>query len=180
MSEYVPYYRKNKEIMGEFGLDSRNPNKVSEDGGRWERRAEAMQKQMDEGIQLRRSHEYASNIIYSCETNNLFRINGNVRNKGIITNLPHDCCVEVPCLVDNTGVRPCRVGNLPTQLAALNNSNIAVQDLTVQAVLEQDLRKAYYALLLDPLTAAVCTTAQIKEMFDKMVEAEGDLIAYLR
>jgi len=179
MSEYVPYYRKTQEVKDEFGLRSREPNMVAEDGGRWQRRVDAMQKQLEEGVPLRRSHEYASNIIYACETNNPVRINGNVRNRGIITNLPGESCVEVPCLVDNTGVRPCHVGDIPTQLAALNYSNVAVQDLTVQAVLEKDLRKAYHALLLDPLTAAVCTTAQIREMFDKMVEAEGDLIAYL-
>jgi alpha-galactosidase len=180
MSEYVPYYRKRPELIEEFDLGSRNPNKESQDGGRWERRKEAMQKQLDEGVKLRRSHEYASNIIYACETNKPFRMNGNVRNRGIITNLPSECCVEVPCLVDNTGVRPCYVGDLPTQLAALNNSNIAVQELTVQAVLEKDLRKAFHATLLDPLTAAVCSTAEIKSMFDELVEAEGDLIAYMR
>lgn len=182
MSEYVPYYRKRKETMEEFDLGSRNPSKESPDEGGWQRRVEGMRKQMsgDEPIRLRRSHEYASSIIYGCETNEAVRINGNVRNRGIITNLPDDCCVEVPCLVDNTGVKPCYVGDLPTQLAALNNSNVAVQALTVQAVLERDLRKAYYATLLDPLTSAVCTTAEIKQMFDEMVSAEGELLAYLK
>jgi alpha-galactosidase len=182
MSEYVPYYRKSEEVREQFGLRSREPRKEATGSGRWERRSETLQKQLsgELPIELRRSHEYASSIIYACETNNPVRINSNVRNRGIITNLPDGCCVEVPCLVDNTGVRPCYVGDLPTQLAALNNSNIAVQDLTVQAVLDRDLRKAYYAMLLDPLTATVCTTAQIKQMFDEMVEAEGDLIAYLK
>jgi len=180
MSEYVPYYRKNKEIIEEFALGSRTPNREITGSGRWQRRIEMMQKQLEQGVQLHRSHEYASSIIYACETNNPVRINGNVRNRGIITNLSDGCCVEVPCLVDNTGVRPCYVGDLPTQLAALNGSNIAVQDLTAQAVLNRDLRKAYYAMLLDPLTAAVCTTAQIKRMFDEMVEAEGDLLAYMK
>lgn len=181
MSEYVPYYRKNTEIREEFKLGSRNPNKEST-GGRWQTRNETMQKQLagELPIPLRRSQEYASSIIYACETNNPVRINGNVMNRGIITNLPDGCCVEVPCLVDNTGVRPCYVGDLPTQLAALNYSNVAVQDLTTQAVLERDLQKAYYAMLLDPLTSAVCTTSQIKRMFDEMVEADGELIAYLR
>jgi len=181
VSEYVPYYRKNEEIMKEFGLESRTPNKESI--GRWQKRLETMLKQMSgkEPITLQKHWwEYAPNIIYSRETNNPIRINGNVRNRGIITNLPDNCCVEVPCLVDNSGVRPCYVGDLPTQLAALNNTNIAVQDLTVQAALEKDLRKAYYALLLDPLTAAVCTTSQIRRMFNEMVEAEGDLIAYFK
>ncbi len=182
MSEYVPYYRKHADIMKEFDLSSRNPGKEITDGGRWQKRNEQMQRQIsgEEPIQIRRSHEYASSIIYACETNDPVRINGNVPNQEIITNLPNGCCVEVPCLVDNTGVKPCSVGALPTQLAALNNSNVAVQDLTVQAVLERDLQKAYYATLLDPLTAAVCTTAQIKGMFDELVEAEGDLLTYLK
>jgi alpha-galactosidase len=182
MSEYVPYYRKNKEVMDQFGLGSRTPNKVVTGGGRWQRRSEQMQKQMagEEPIVLRQSNEYASNIIYACETDNPVRINGNVMNKGIITNLLEGCCVEVPCLVDKTGVRPCSVGEIPSQLAALNMSNVAVQELTVQAVLEKDLRKAYYAMLVDPLTATVCTTEQINQMFHALVEAEGDLIDYIK
>jgi len=182
MSEYVPYYRKTEETRKEFKLGSRTPNRESPTDGGWQRRSEEMQKQIanNEPIPLHKSHEYASSIIYACETNDPFRINGNVMNNGIITNLPKGCCVEVPCMVDNTGVRPCYVGELPTQLAALNNSNIAVQDLTAQAVLNRDLRKAYHALLLDPLTSAVCTTAQIRSMFDELVEAEGDLLAYMR
>jgi alpha-galactosidase len=182
MSEYVPYYRKDEETKKEFGLGSRTPNKESPSDGGWQRRSEEMQKQIsgEKPIELHKSNEYASSIIYACETNNPVRINGNVMNNGIITNLPSDCCVEVPCLIDNTGVRPCYVGEIPTQLAGLNNSNIAVQALTTQAVLERDLRKAYYALLLDPITSAVCTTAQIKQMFDEMVDAEGDLLAYMK
>jgi len=182
MSEYVPYYRKSEEMKKEFKLGSRTPNMESPGDGGWQRRSEEMQKQMsgEKPIELHKSSEYASSIIYACETNNPVRINGNVQNNGIITNLPDECCVEVPCLIDNTGVRPCYIGELPTQLAALNNSNVAVQALTAQAVLERDLRKAYYALLLDPLTSAVCTTAQIKQMFDELVEAEGDLLAYMR
>ena len=174
--------RRAQEIMAEFGLESRNPNKESKTDGGWQGRRETMQKQMsgEEPLKLRRSHEYASSIIYGCETGDPVRINGNVRNTGIITNLPDGCCVEVPCLVDNTGVKPCQVGDLPPQLAALNKSNIAVQELTAQAVLDRDLRKAYYATLLDPLTAAVCTTAQVKQMFDQMVKAEGDLLAYMK
>lgn len=182
MSEYVPYYRKSKETMQEFGIGCRTPNKESPSDGGWQSRSEEMKKQIsgEKPIELRKSNEYASSIIYACETNNPVRINGNVKNNGIITNLPNDCCVEVPCLIDNTGIRPCYVGELPTQLAGLNNSNIAVQALTSQAILERDLRKAYYALLLDPITTAVCTTAQIKQMFDELVEAEGDLLAYMK
>ncbi|MGQ9733014.1 MAG: alpha-glucosidase/alpha-galactosidase, partial [Candidatus Zipacnadales bacterium] len=102
------------------------------------------------------------------------RINGNVLNHGIIDNLPVGCCVEVPCLVDRTGIHACHVGSLPPQLAALNRSNIALQECCVEAVLERDLRKAYYAVALDPLTAGRLTLPQIKSMFDEMVEAERE------
>ena len=107
------------------------------------------------------------------------RINGNVRNSGCISNLPPECCVEVPCLVDRMGIQPCCMGALPTQLAALNAANVAVQSLTVQAFLEKDRRKAYHALLLDPVTAAICTPAQIKSLFDEMCAALRDWIPWL-
>jgi len=103
-----------------------------------------------------------------------------VSNRGCISNLPPGCCVEVPCLVDGTGIRPCAVGALPPQLAALNLSNVVSQQLAVQAFLEKDRRKAYQALLLDPLTAAVCTLPQIRAMFDELCAAEADLIPWLR
>ena len=182
MSEYVPYYRKTKEVMEEFGLKRGAPSMEVDYSVRTQGRKESMQRLFSqwESGEFPRSHEYSTDIIYACETDNPVRINGNVMNKGIITNLPDECCVEVPCFVDSTGVRPCNVGDLPPQLAALNRSNIAVHELTAQAVLDRELRKAYYAVLLDPLTAAACTTAQARQMFDDMVKAEGDLIAYMR
>ncbi|MGD8238959.1 MAG: alpha-glucosidase/alpha-galactosidase, partial [Armatimonadota bacterium] len=154
------------------------------DGGsrRWERADERLEKQLrgEEPVELKPSHEYASHIMRSMETGEPFRMNGNVPNDGIISNLPDGCCVEVPCLVDNTGIHGCRVGELPPQLAALNASNIAVHELTTLAILERDLHKAYQAVLLDPLTAAVCTPAEVRQMYDKMVEAEGELLDYYK
>ena len=98
-------------------------------------------------------------------------IYGNVRNTGLIDNLP-DGCVEVACLVDRNGVQPCHFGPLPEQLAALNRAHMAVHTLMVEALLERDQQAARYALLLDPLTAAVCSPAEISAMFDEMWEAE--------
>lgn len=181
MSEYVPYFRKRPELLAEMGLRHREPEERPTRPGRWWDNS-PLQRQIEgkEPIDLRGSHEYASHIIHAVFTNTLGRINGNVSNRGCIANLPEGCCVEVPCLVDGTGIRPCAVGSLPPQLAALNLSNVASQQLAVQSFLEKDRRKAYQALLLDPLTAAVCTLPQIRAMFDELCAAEADLIPWLR
>jgi len=167
MSEYVPYFRKRDALMEEFKLGMRVPDKEAAAPQRFWQKDE-----QTESTELHRSGEYASSIIHAIESDAPYRFNGNVANQGLITNLPEGCCVEVPCLTDGTGVRPCGVGELPPQLAALNTSNIAVQQLTVEAVLERDLDKAFMAVALDPLTSAICSLAEIRSMFDAMVEAE--------
>jgi alpha-galactosidase len=105
------------------------------------------------------------------ETGTLLRINGNVPNEDLITNLPAGACVEVPCLVDKGGVHPCVVGPLPPQLASLNRSNIAVQELVVKGHLERDREAIYQAMALDPLTAAVCSLDEIWKLTDDMFAA---------
>ncbi|HOJ20740.1 MAG TPA: alpha-galactosidase [Armatimonadota bacterium] len=180
MSEYVPYFRKNAQALEQFGIKQRQPEKEPARRGRfWEDSPLSRQLAGKEPINLKGSHEYASHIIHSVWTDTPGRINGNVRNSGCISNLPPECCVEVPCLVDRMGIQPCCMGALPTQLAALNAANVAVQSLTVQAFLEKDRRKAYHALLLDPVTAAICTPAQIKSLFDEMCAALRDWIPWL-
>ncbi len=124
------------------------------------------------------SHEYASMIIAARLTGRPFAFNGNVMNHGSITNLPERCCVEVPCLADAEGVHPTFVGPLPAQCAALNMSNIAVQELAVQAVLDRDREAAFHACALDPLTAAVVPLPKVRQMFDELWAAEGDRLAY--
>jgi alpha-galactosidase len=111
-------------------------------------------------------------------TNVPYSFNGNVLNTGLITNLPQGCCVEVPCLVDARGVHPCYVGDLPPQLAALNRSNIAVQELAVRAVLDRNRETAFHACALDPLTAAVLPLHKIREMFDELWAAEEPLLKW--
>jgi alpha-galactosidase len=95
-----------------------------------------------------------------------------VANHGLIDNLPQGCCVEVPCLVDANGIQPTVVGNLPPQLAALNRTNINVQSLAVEACLAGDVEAVYHAVMLDPLTAAVCTLPQIRALVDEMLAAQ--------
>ena len=120
-----------------------------------------------------RSREYGAVIIEAIVTNRLARVNGNVPNHGLIDNLPDGCCVEVPCLVDGNGLQPTRVGRLPTQLAALNRTNVNVQELIVEAARHSDREAVHHAVMLDPLTAAACTLPQIHAMVDEMLAAEA-------
>ncbi len=121
-----------------------------------------------------RSVEYCSYILEAAETDRPFRLNGNVRNDGYITNLPEGCCVEVPVFVDSRGFHPVRVGDLPPQLAALNRSNVTVQELAVEAGLTGDPEYAAHAVAMDPLTSAVCTLKEAREMTAELLEAERE------
>ena len=121
-----------------------------------------------------RSHEYGSAIIHSIETNTPRVIYGNVENTALIDNLPQGCCVEVPCLVDANGIQPVRVGALPPQLAALMQTNINVQALTVEAALTGKREHIYHAAMLDPHTAAELDLDQIWALVDDLIAAHGD------
>jgi alpha-galactosidase len=179
-SEYVPYFRKRPELierycrsgyLGETGFYANNwPT--------WRAQNEASIQEMLAGtreIPLRRSHEYGSFIIEAITTQRPKVIYGNVRNTGLIDNLP-DGCVEVACLVDQNGVQPCHFGVLPEQLAALNRSHMALHSLMCEALLTRNKEAARLALLLDPLSAAVCSPAEISTLFDEMWEAERDYL----
>lgn len=123
-----------------------------------------------------RSREYASYIMDAITTGTPTMIAGNVLNKGLITNLPENCCVEVPCLVDKNGVQPTYVGDLPTQLAALNRTNINVQELTVEAAMTLEKDKIYQAALMDPHANAELSISEIKAMVDELIAAHGDYL----
>jgi alpha-galactosidase len=121
-----------------------------------------------------RSVEYCSYILEAAETGVPFRLNGNVRNDGYITNLPAGCCVEVPVYVDAQGLHPVRVGALPAPLAAMNQSNVNVQTLAVEAALSGDPETLVAAVAMDPLTSACCTLAEVRSMVSEMLEAERE------
>ena len=121
-----------------------------------------------------RSHEYGSLIIHSMETGQPRVIYGNVPNDGLIDNLPQGCCVEVPCLVDKNGVQPTKIGALPPHLAALMQTNINVQALTVEAALTGKREHIYHAAMLDPHTAAELDLDQIWALVDDLIAAHGD------
>ena len=134
----------------------------------------------DEPIEVRRSPEYAASIIHSRETGTPSVVYGNVANRGLIDNLPDGCCVEVPCLIDRMGVQPVRVGALPPQLAALMQTNVNVQALTVEAALTGRRDHVYQAAMLDPHTAAELDLEQIGALVDDLIAAHGDRLPPLR
>jgi alpha-galactosidase len=121
-----------------------------------------------------RSKEYASYMFEAMETNVPIKIGGNVMNTGLITNLPKEACVEVPCLVDASGVTPTFVGDLPPQLAALNRTNINTQLLTIEAAMTRKREHIYHAALLDPHTSAELSMEDIVSLCDDLIEAHGD------
>jgi alpha-galactosidase len=186
-SEYLPYFRKNAQMVNE-DLVPRFTDNVNHwfdfgrTGGylrfciRWFEETQEFYRNLLEGVKdlpTERTHEYGSYIIEAMETNQPVRINGNVPNWGLIDNLPQGCCVEVPCLVDGNGIQPTAIGALPTQLAALNRTNVNVQELIVEAALTGDTEAVYHAVMLDPLTAAVCTLPQIRSMVDELLAAQS-------
>jgi alpha-galactosidase len=187
LSEYVPYFRKNAQMVNEelapqFKFEGVGAFDQGRTGGylRWSlERRDAYQQEYEAYISgeredaMERTPEYASAIMEAMETNQSITINGNLPNRGAITNLPADCCVEVPCVVDGNGVQRTIVGDLPRQLAALIRTNVNVQDLTVEAALTLDRDAIYHAVSLDPLTAAVLTLPQIYAMVDEMLEAQA-------
>lgn len=181
LSEYLPYYRKS--AAGRAYL------RRGYDGGSrfyathwpaWRANADRDRRKMLRGelaMDWPRSWEYASWIIEAREKNSPVRIHGNVMNTAggagpLISNLPPTGCVELACLVDGNGVQPIRHGALPAQMAAISASNLSFFDLGAQAAVERSIEMAAHALMLDPLTAAVCTPAQIKAMTLELFAAE--------
>ena len=178
-AEYLPYFRRTGELRQYYGVPDREPVSMENTRKRsWMKDSGVEDDGNAEIPALTSSHEYASLIIDAKLSGNPFAFNGNVMNHGSITNLPQKCSVEVPCLADREGVHPTFVGSLPAQLAALNMSNVAVQELAVQAVLERDREAAFHACALDPLTAATVSLPKIRQMFEELWVAEGERLSY--
>ena len=180
-SEYVPYFRKRPDLiqkytrggyLGESGFYANHwPD--------WRRENDQRIHAMLSGemeIPPATRHEYASWIIEAIECGRPTSFHGNVVNNGAIANLPSDGCVEVECLAGPEGVHAVRFGPLPEQLAALNRAHMAVHELVVEALLERDRQKAKLALMIDPLTAAVCSLEEIDKLFEEMWDAERDYL----
>lgn len=174
-AEYNPWFIKDRypELIERFNipLDEYPRRCVNQIAG-WE---EEKNRILQNGeITHERSGEYASYIMEAIVTGVPYKIGGNVLNHGLIDNLPEDACVEVPCLVDGMGVTPCHVGKLPTQLAALNMTNINAQLMTIEAAVSQKKEDIYRAAMLEPRTAAELSIDDIVAMCDELIEAHGE------
>jgi alpha-galactosidase len=180
-AEYHPYYIKSKypELIDRLNipLDEYPRRCVNQIEG-WKTMREELVN--DRNLSHQRTHEYASYIFDAMETNTPFKIGGNVMNTGLITNLPKEACVEVPCLVDASGVTPTYVGDLPPQLAALNRTNINTQLLTIEAAITGKREHIYHAAFLDPHTAAELSLDDIVSLCDDLIEAHGDWLSKFR
>lgn len=185
-SEYVPYYRKRKDLIEKycrFGYDGGSSFYANE-WPTWRKNADVEREKMVSGeipVGWDRSWEYASWIIEAREKNVPFKIHGNVMNKQgeagpLIANLPHDGCVEVACMIDANGIHPTAYGSLPQQVAGLCDANMRMFDLAADAALMQSKELAAYALMLDPLTAAVCSPSEIKQMTEELFKAEAKFL----
>ncbi|OUC07008.1 alpha-galactosidase, partial [Litorilinea aerophila] len=175
-AEYVPWFikRDRPDLIEKFNIPlDEYIRRCEVQIASWERMRQDLENP-ETRLEVRRSHEYGSGIIHSMETGTPRVINGNVPNDGLIHNLPEGCCVEVPCLVDKNGVQPISVGNLPPHLAALMQTNINVQALTVEAALTGKREHIYHAAMLDPHTAAELDLEQIWNLVDDLIEAHGD------
>jgi alpha-galactosidase len=176
LSEYIPWFRSSKRAMEEFCDE---PGFGGESGAYYTWSAEVAKKYAEvdplefESPKLEpRSAEYCTYVLEAKETGNPFKLQGNVRNDGYITNLPMGSCVEVPVYVDKEGLHPLRVGDLPHQLAALNQTNVTVQTLAGEGSLDGDPELIMQAIAMDPLTSACCTLREAREMAAEMLEAE--------
>jgi alpha-galactosidase len=174
-AEYTPYFIKEgrEDIIEKFGIPlDEYPKRCVEQIARWKETSERYK--TANTVEIRESHEYASTIMNSAWTGEPSIIYGNVRNNGVITSLPANAAVEVPCLVDRSGIQPTYIGALPVQLTALIRTNVNVQELTVAALMTENKEHIYHAAMMDPHTAAELDLEQIWNLVDDLLEAHGD------
>ena len=180
-AEYNCFYIKSRypELIEKFNIPlDEYPRRCINQIAGWQKELEGILQNGE--ITHTRSHEYASYIMEAIVTGNPYKIGGNVLNTGLITNLPREACVEVPCMIDGRGVNPCFVGNLPVQLAAMNMTNINTQLMTIEAAVSKKRDDIYMATMLDPHTAAELSIDDIRSMVDELIEAHGDYMAMYR
>jgi alpha-galactosidase len=183
-AEYSPWFIKSArpDLIERFNIPldeyiDRSRRQIAEWNGMRERL------ERGEELPIERSHEYGADIIRACETGEPFRFNGNVPNRQdgglLIDNLPADCCVEVPCVAGADGIVPEPVGALPRHLAALMQTNVNVQGLTVEAALTGRREPVYHAAMLDPHTGAELPLDEIAALVDALLDAHGDRLPHL-
>ena len=174
-AEYTPWFIKDgrEDLIEKFGIPlDEYPQRCVEQIARW--KGEAERYKTANTIEVKESHEYASSIMNSVWTGEPSVIYGNVHNTGLITSLPEGCAVEVPCLVDASGIQPTHIGALPPQLTALIRTNVNVQELTVAALITENREHIYHAAMMDPHTAAELDLEQIWRLVDDLLAAHGE------
>ena len=174
-AEYMPYFIKSKypELIERFNIPlDEYPRRCVNQIAKWASMRDEVLLKHD--LTHERTQEYASRIMEAMETNRPFKFGGNVLNTGLIPNLPEGVCVEVPCIADKSGVTPTYVGPLPIQCAAMNRTNINVQELTIQAALTGKKDYIYQAAMMDPHTAAELSIDDIVALCDDLIQAHGD------
>lgn len=174
-AEYNCWYIKSKypELIEKYNIPlDEYPRRCIEQIKGWDKMKQELVH--NKAIVHEKTHEFASYIIKAMETDVPFRVHGNVLNNGLITNLPNNACVEVPCLIDRNGVNPCYVGELPEQCAAIDRLHINVHLLTIKAAVERKKEYIYMAAMLDPHTSAELSPDEIKAMCDDLIAEHGD------
>ena len=177
-SEYVPWFIKSgrSDLLDKFGIPlDEYPRRCERQIEGWETLRTRLENP-EARVRVVQSMEYGSGIIHSMETGQSRVVYGNVPNRGIISNLPDDCCVEVPCVVDASGITPTHIGALPPHLAALMQTNINVQSLTVEAALTGKREHVYHAAMFDPHTAAELDLDQIWALVDELLAAHRGMV----
>ncbi len=183
-SEYNAWFRKRPDLIEKYCTHSTgwNPGVYAYILHEYERAANTWRDEAkkwfasETPISLERGHEYAAYIMNAIKGGEVFWFNGNVPNTKLITNLPDNVCVEVPVFVDKAGLHPVHVGDLPMQCVALNHTSVMVEEMTVEAVLTGNPTLVYQALCYDPLTSAVLSLAEIKQMTNQMLEKNKDYL----
>ena len=186
-SEYNAWFRKRPDLIEKYCLPGTgwNPGEYAYILKEYRNREHTWRDEIDkwfkEPLDLSRGHEYAAYIFNAIfGDGEMFKFNGNVRNFGLIDNLPEGCCVEVPVLASKRGLEPIHVGKMPPQLALLSGTSAQIEELAVQGSLNGDREMIYQAICYDPLTAAVCSLREIRSMVDEMFEVNKDWLPQFR
>jgi len=186
-SEYNWWFRKRPDLIKKYCVGtSWNPGEYAFIVKHYLARQKTWKKEAEKWLRdpkpldLKRGHEYAAPIINAWLGGEPYKFNGNVPNTQLIPNLPAGACVEVPVYVDHKGLNPISVGPLPPQLAAMNNLSVAVEEMAVEAALTGNKELAFHAIAYDPLTAAVCSLAEIRKMVDAMFKKNKDYLPHFK